>query len=257
MDQDQRFTADNAAAVWRRAAQLQAEAAQRLEERSRELSAAATPDDDAHELTLSDLRAAASDVGIAPEFVALAVAEVGADPAGALPDGAQEFEAARAASAVATTAETPVPPADAPNLNNRRMLTIVFDVVGMLGSYLVAIYTLGMSYPSYMVRMTGVSDPVVSSSTVSTQPSARSDRCRDLGGAGPAGGRPSRRREGRTPNGHLLPPGADGPREPRAAGPAAQPAGRAPQRGRVREYERRHQRRLPALGRAPVLAQRA
>lgn len=32
------------------------------------------------------------------------------------------------------------------------LLTIVFDGVGVLGSYLVAMYTLNMSYPSYMVR---------------------------------------------------------------------------------------------------------
>ena len=66
---------ERAAAVWKRAAQLQAEAAQRLDERSRALAVRGEPDDaDPHDFTLDEVRAAALEAGIAPEFVALAVA---------------------------------------------------------------------------------------------------------------------------------------------------------------------------------------
>jgi hypothetical protein len=76
---------DRAAAVWRRAAQLQAEAAQRLEARSRTLAVRGEPADaDPHDFTLDEVRAAALEAGIAPEFLALAVAEVGTDPEEAL-----------------------------------------------------------------------------------------------------------------------------------------------------------------------------
>lgn len=76
---------DHAAAVWRRAAQLQAEAAQRLDERSRALAVRGeAADADPHDFTLEEVRAAALEAGIAPEFVALAVAETGAEPEAAL-----------------------------------------------------------------------------------------------------------------------------------------------------------------------------
>ncbi len=67
---DEHFSPDHAAAVWQRAAQLQAEAAQR--------SGALAVRDDAHpnDFTLEEVRAAALEAGIAPEFVALAVAEM-------------------------------------------------------------------------------------------------------------------------------------------------------------------------------------
>ena len=69
---------ERAAAVWKRAAQLQAEAAQRLDERSRALAVRGEPADaDPHDFTLEEVRAAALGAGIAPEFVALAVAETG------------------------------------------------------------------------------------------------------------------------------------------------------------------------------------
>jgi hypothetical protein len=69
---------ERAAAVWKRAAQLQAEAAQRLDERSRALAVRGEPaDTDPHDFTLEEVRAAALEAGIAPEFVALAVAEAG------------------------------------------------------------------------------------------------------------------------------------------------------------------------------------
>jgi hypothetical protein len=82
---DESLSPDRAAAVWRRAAQLQAEAVQRLDERSRTLAVRGDPAGaDPHDFTLDEVRAAALEAGIAPEFVALAVAEAGADPEEAL-----------------------------------------------------------------------------------------------------------------------------------------------------------------------------
>jgi hypothetical protein len=69
---------ERAAAVWRRAAQLQAEAAQRLDERSQALTVGReSADPHPQDFTLDEVRAAALEAGIAPEFVALAVAESG------------------------------------------------------------------------------------------------------------------------------------------------------------------------------------
>ncbi|HYW11686.1 MAG TPA: hypothetical protein VE871_06995 [Longimicrobium sp.] len=88
-DSHDQLSPDRAAAVWRRAAQLQAEAAQRLDERSRALAVRGDPADaDPHDFTLDEVRAAALEAGIAPEFVALAVTEMrngdeeGLSPAG-------------------------------------------------------------------------------------------------------------------------------------------------------------------------------
>lgn len=67
---------EQAAAVWRRAAQLQAEAAQRLEERSRrQLTVPAGEGAHPEGFRLADVEAAAVEAGIAPEFVKLALAE--------------------------------------------------------------------------------------------------------------------------------------------------------------------------------------
>lgn len=91
MSSEQPFSPETAAAVWRRAAQLQSEAAQRLEERSRQLSAsAASPDFDSQDLSAEEVRAAAAEVGIGAEFIALAISEMRADPAGALPERLQD-----------------------------------------------------------------------------------------------------------------------------------------------------------------------
>ncbi len=76
-ESDDHLSPDRAAAVWRRAAQLQAEAAQRLDERSRALAVRGAPADaDPHDYTLDEVRTAALEAGIAPEFVALAVTEM-------------------------------------------------------------------------------------------------------------------------------------------------------------------------------------
>jgi hypothetical protein len=85
MDSEQQLTAEQAAAIWKRAAQLQAEAAHRLEERSRALVENSVSRDDHESLRLADVRSVAAEVGIAAEFVALAINELEADPIGALP----------------------------------------------------------------------------------------------------------------------------------------------------------------------------
>ncbi len=76
---DKRFlTEDEATQLWRRAAELQAEAARRLEDRSREL-APRSESGDAHPgdgYALDHVRAAAVEAGISAEFVDYAVAEL-------------------------------------------------------------------------------------------------------------------------------------------------------------------------------------
>jgi hypothetical protein len=76
-------------AVWRRAAELQAEAATRLETRMRdaeqsagasETSTASAPSDS---YRVRDVEAAAAEVGISQRYVAIAMAELAAQPAGA------------------------------------------------------------------------------------------------------------------------------------------------------------------------------
>jgi eukaryotic-like serine/threonine-protein kinase len=72
-----RLSEDAARSIWRRAAQLQAEAERRLEE-SHRLPATtrhASPTDGLHP---DDVRAAAEEAGIAPEFVQIALAEASA-----------------------------------------------------------------------------------------------------------------------------------------------------------------------------------
>jgi eukaryotic-like serine/threonine-protein kinase len=70
-----------AQAIWRRAAQLQAEAERRQEERSRRLPVQLDGDSPEIEgLHPDDIRAAAEEAGIAPEFVQIAMAEAAASP---------------------------------------------------------------------------------------------------------------------------------------------------------------------------------
>lgn len=69
-----RIDEERARAIWLRAAELQAEAAQRLEERTRRLAAPGDePGDDG--LDPEAVRGAAIEAGIAPEFIDLALAE--------------------------------------------------------------------------------------------------------------------------------------------------------------------------------------
>lgn len=80
MSQDEtRISEEQARALWHRAAELQAEAARRLEERSRQLAPRGHPSDsDTAEVEwyrLADVRAAAEEAGISPEFVDGAFAE--------------------------------------------------------------------------------------------------------------------------------------------------------------------------------------
>lgn len=71
---------DRAKAIWRRAARLQAEAERRMEERAREIAAGEDADvpDPEDGFPALDVEAAAVEAGIAPEYVRIALAEVGA-----------------------------------------------------------------------------------------------------------------------------------------------------------------------------------
>ncbi|MCY3545705.1 MAG: hypothetical protein OXH51_03645 [Gemmatimonadetes bacterium] len=78
MSQDEtRISEKEARALWRRAAELQAEAARRLEERSRQLAPRGQPADmgEVEGYRLADVRAAAEEAGISPEFVDHALVE--------------------------------------------------------------------------------------------------------------------------------------------------------------------------------------
>lgn len=82
MQDDSRFISpEEASAVWQRAARLQAEAARLMEERSHQLAGRTAPDE-ADGFHVADVRAAAVEAGIAPEFVALALAEASSPDAG-------------------------------------------------------------------------------------------------------------------------------------------------------------------------------
>ncbi len=78
MSQDEtRISEEEARALWRRAAELQADAARRLEERSRQLAPREQTSDtvEADGYRLADVRAAAEDAGISPEFLDHALVE--------------------------------------------------------------------------------------------------------------------------------------------------------------------------------------
>ena len=93
---DTRIPEEEAHALWRRAAELQAEAARRLEERSRQL----VPREDSSDTTevegyrLADVRTAAEEAGISPEFLDRALAE---SRNRVLVEGAEERPSAMAA----------------------------------------------------------------------------------------------------------------------------------------------------------------
>ena len=89
---DTRISEEEARALWRRAAELQAEAAHRLEERSRQLAPSDPAEVDGYRL--ADVRAAAKDAGISPEFVDHALVE---SRNRALVEGVQERPSAMAA----------------------------------------------------------------------------------------------------------------------------------------------------------------
>jgi hypothetical protein len=74
-----RIPEEAARAIWRRAAQLQAEAESRVEERSRQIPDRAGVDDSTGDgLELDAVRSAAEEAGISPEFVQIALAEAAA-----------------------------------------------------------------------------------------------------------------------------------------------------------------------------------
>lgn len=74
------ISSDDAMAVWRRAAELQAEAASRLESRMRDTAATAPDTSLTDAYRLRDVEAAAAEVGISQRYVALALAELQTAP---------------------------------------------------------------------------------------------------------------------------------------------------------------------------------
>lgn len=94
-DNENRISEEQARALWRRAAELQAEAARRLEERSRQLAPQGQAADTAEVegYRLDDVRAAAEEAGISPEFVDHALVEARSQ---ALAEGAQPRPSAMA-----------------------------------------------------------------------------------------------------------------------------------------------------------------
>ncbi len=91
-DKKEYVSSDDARLLWKRAAELQAEAARRLEERSR-LLAPAEPGGTG--FRLAEVKSAALEAGISPEFVELAYAEVGSEPGKRPPSEAVERRARR------------------------------------------------------------------------------------------------------------------------------------------------------------------
>ncbi len=77
-----RLSEEAARAIWRRAAQLQAEAEHRLEESQRLPAEAVSEGGDAETLPREDIRVAAEEAGISPEFVQIAMAEAAAAATG-------------------------------------------------------------------------------------------------------------------------------------------------------------------------------
>lgn len=75
-----RLPDEEARAIWRRAAQLQAEAERRIEERARQLPPSGGRANDGDGLLPEEVRIAAEEAGIAPEFVQIALAEASASP---------------------------------------------------------------------------------------------------------------------------------------------------------------------------------
>lgn len=83
---DERISEEAARAVWRRAAQLQAEAERRLEENIRQIpSETGTDPLGSTGLHPDDVRAAGEEAGISPEFVQIALAEAAASHAPSAP----------------------------------------------------------------------------------------------------------------------------------------------------------------------------
>lgn len=79
MTDDRRLSDDQARRLWQRAAELQAEAARTLEERSKGLAEREAADDAGSGYSLAHVRQAAVEAGISPEFVDLAIDEAGDD----------------------------------------------------------------------------------------------------------------------------------------------------------------------------------
>jgi len=92
-EEQDHLSGDQARLLWRRAAELQAEAARRLEERSRLLAPADR--DGGSGFQVAEVKSAALEAGISPEFVELALAEVEASGSSKAPSEAIERRARR------------------------------------------------------------------------------------------------------------------------------------------------------------------
>lgn len=79
MTDDRRLSDEQARRLWQRAAELQAEAARSLEERSQGLARESVDEDPGTGYSLAHVRQAAVEAGISPEFVDLAIDEAGDD----------------------------------------------------------------------------------------------------------------------------------------------------------------------------------
>ena len=97
MSANDRIPDEAARAIWRRAAQLQAEAEQRLEERTHRLPARSGDERSASDggFHRDAVRVAAEEAGIAPEFVQIALAEAAASPGPAAPESRWDARGAR------------------------------------------------------------------------------------------------------------------------------------------------------------------
>lgn len=76
---EQTFDPSGAEEVWRIAARLQADAARRLEERSRSIADSPTVDADSHRFTLSEVKAIGDEAGIDSQYIELALRKQAAD----------------------------------------------------------------------------------------------------------------------------------------------------------------------------------
>jgi eukaryotic-like serine/threonine-protein kinase len=91
-----RIPDEAARAIWRRAAQLQAEAERRLEERTHQLPVQHGVESlESEGLHPDDVRVAAEEAGIAPEFVQIALAEAAASPGPVSPETRWDLLGAR------------------------------------------------------------------------------------------------------------------------------------------------------------------
>ena len=92
---EDRVPEEAARAIWRRAAQLQAEAERRAEENLLRLPSETAKDPLEDGLRPDDVRAAGEEAGISPEFVQIALAEAAASDGASSPEAPRDIDGAR------------------------------------------------------------------------------------------------------------------------------------------------------------------